>query len=456
VTTDIIILRKPDGRKVETHSWLGTRVVGNGKVTFKRGDMTPTQYLKGFDLEGTWEDESLESARQTWSDLRLAGLQIADGKEFKDEKKANADATAKAWKKYVETFESVEGNAIGMKLNATVPIRVNEYFAANPQNVFGTHALAGSMYSPNEYALLPDENGGTLEQRFAKVIEELPADIMGQASVLKLNTARDIERTDIPYSFVERDGKFWQVQKDRLEPVEWDFAQGMAFRSWKDVKDAARNLIEAELDPQAEGPEISALREKLNDVYAKHTSRFGPISKTGAGQKHGHLVEDPDYPLTVALEVPVKYTTTKGKSATRYDKADIFRVRMNKPLAPPATADNVSDALLASLVWIGYPHAGYMAKLLGQTEVNVRAEAIESELVFEDPTTGTLVIRDAYLSGHVQGKLEEARAAAEEDPAYRRNVAALEAALPERKGIAQIGVSMNSPWLPPAVMTAFM
>jgi N12 class adenine-specific DNA methylase len=456
VTTDIIILRKPDGRKVESHAWLGTRVVGSDTVNLKRGDQTPTQWLKSFDLQGTWQNETLEAARKAWDDLRQAGLKIPTGKEFKAEQKNNAAATAAAWKSYVSAFETAEGNSIGLKLGAVLPIRVNEYFAANPQNAFGRHTLAGSMYSADEYALEEDLEGGTLEERFAKVIEALPSDIMGQASTVKLNTMQDVERSDKPFSFIERDGKFWQAQKDHLEPVEWSNGQIVTFRSWNRVKTAIRNLIAAELDPKADADEVKSLRETLNVAYNKHVGQFGPISKTGAGQKHGHLVEDPDFPLTVALEEPVKYTDRKGKSATRYDKADIFRVRMNKPLTPPGTAENVSDALLASLVWMGYPHAGYMAKLLSRPEAEVRQELIESELVFDDPVSGNLVPRDSYLSGFVQGKLDEARQAAEDDPAYRRNVAALEKALPERKGLAQIGVALNSPWLPNEVITAFM
>ncbi len=454
VTTDIIILRKPDGRKIEGHAWTGSRMVGSDSVNLKRGDQTPIQFLKSFDTEGTWQDASLEAARAAWDKLRVDGLQIADSE--KEAKKTNAAATTAAWKAYVAAFERAESQAIGLKLGAVLPVRVNEYFAANPQNAFGRHSLAGSMYRADEYTLQEDLAGGTLEERFAKVIEALPTDIMGQSAVVKLGTVKDIERTDKPFSFVERDGKFWQVQKNHLEPVTWSPAEITAFRSWSRVKEAVRNLIAAELDPKADAAEIAALREVLNREYGKHVGQFGPISKTGQGSKHDHLHEDPEFPLTAALESPVKFTDRKGKSATRYDKADIFRVRMNKPLAPPDKAANVADALTASLVWMGYPNAGYMALLLGRPEAAVRQEAIESELVFDDPASGRLVIRDSYLSGYVQGKLDEAREAAKEDPAYRRNVAALEAALPERKGIANIGVSMNSPWLPPEVMAEFL
>lgn len=456
VTTDIIIMRKPDGRKVQGHAWQQSRVVGRGTVSLKRGDQTPIQYLKGFDLEGRWAQSELEAARAKWDAARVAELQIADGKEFAEARKAALEATKAAWTEYVSAFTSAEGDAVGLKLEAELPIRVNEYFAANPSHAFGIHSLAGSMYKADEYALLPDPEGSSLEERFASVIDSLPSDIMGRENVVQLATAKDMERGDKPFSFVERDGKFWQVGKDRLEPVEWSSGEIMAFRSWSRVKDAVRNLITAELDPQSEADELKDLREALNREYGKHIGQFGPISKTGRGSRHDHLLEDPDFPLTSALETEERYTDKKGKPAVRYLKADIFRTRMNKPLIPPAKAETIEEALTNSLVWMGYPNASYMAKLLGRSVDQVEADAMASELVFKDPVSGNLTIRDSYLSGYVQGKLEAARAAAEEDPAFRRNVAALEAALPERKSISAIGVAMNSPWMPPGVLTAYM
>lgn len=73
-------------------------------------------------------------------------------------------ADARAWTG-VQEIQTKEGQAI-----------INEYFAAHPEMVLGTHSLQGSMYSKNEYTVLPNKETD-IEAQFAAAVENLPADI---------------------------------------------------------------------------------------------------------------------------------------------------------------------------------------------------------------------------------------------------------------------------------------
>jgi len=461
VTTDIIFLRKPDGRKIDKKNWVERKVVGRGMVTMQRNlEKTFNQHLKGIDLAGVWQESRLAAAMADWLGAREAeGEETPEGLDAnakREVEKARLKASSDAWAAYVTTFEIVEGETPNRKLDIEVPIRVNEYFADNPDHVFGIHSLAGSMYGAGEYTLNPDPNGPTLEERFADLVEKLPANIMGQESAAPAPEAKDIERGDQKGSYIERDGKVWRVGDDALEPVDWTFPQLAIFRSWSKVVNDLIALINAEANYTSSNEKIEALRAKLNESYDAHVARYGAFIKTGKDAMHGHLEDDPVFDLTASLESAEKFATAKGKIATRYIKQDIFRTRMNKPPIPPTSAEDLPDAILQSMMWMGYPNVPYMAKLLKKHPEEVEAALADSDLAFLDPESGLYTDRDSYLTGHVQGKLDFAIEAELADPAFAKNVTALKKALPERQMLGEIGLNLASSWLPYSVRDAYL
>src|SRR5690606_32529309 len=78
------------------------------------------------------------------------------------------------------------------------------------------------------------------------------------------------------------------------------------------------------------------------------------------------------------------------------------------------------------------------------------AEVIQAlgDRLYRDPDTGAWETADAYLSGPVREKLRRARAAAETDPAFARNVAALQAVQPEDLKPSEIDAALGSAWIP--------
>jgi len=65
---------------------------------------------------------------------------------------------------------------------------VNEYYVNHPEMVLGTHSGQGSMYSKNEYTVLPKE--GNIEEHFAQAVENLPENVY---SIVKASPAEQIK-----------------------------------------------------------------------------------------------------------------------------------------------------------------------------------------------------------------------------------------------------------------------
>src|SRR5205823_13789038 len=93
------------------------------------------------------------------------------------------------------------------------------------------------------------------------------------------------------------------------------------------------------------------------------------------------------------------------------------------PRTPRLAADTPADALAICLDGRGEPRLDEIARLLGISEDDTRAQL--GTLVFDDPGTGRLVPAAEYLSGRVREKLRQAERAAEDAPRYAVNVTEL-------------------------------
>lgn len=80
------------------------------------------------------------------------------------------------------------------------------------------------------------------------------------------------------------------------------------------------------------------------------------------------------------------------------------------------------------------------------------ARAALGELVYDEPGTGRLVPAAEYLSGKVRAKLQDAEKAAEADPRFAVNVAALRGVLPADLGPGEIDARLGASWVPPGLV----
>jgi N12 class adenine-specific DNA methylase len=408
VVTDILIFRKPDGTPFKGQPWRNLVEVGRQTITLTQG-----------------KD------------------QLAD--DLRREAKTNGTILREYLKDGIKAID------------VDAPIMVNEYFAANPGNVLGQHSLQGSMYRGNEYTVTAPSDFDVGEA-LDRLVSTMPENVMGQQEAAGTNSAL-ADRSDRPFSFIERDGKVYEVQDDgtMLEP-DWVTNPAMVktFRSWLRVREAARALIQAENSAGTEDTDLDPLRKALNLAYDTHVATHGAISKRHAN-KHSHLYSDPEYPLTAALEnEKVSIDTKTGKKTYTYGKAAIMKQRVVRPIAPPTKAANFAEALQMSLAWRGMINPRFMADLLGVDFEEVMSMADADPGVFLDPGSSNYETAESYLVGNVRRKLDEAEAAAEDDPQFRKNVEALRAVQPEYRGIGSIDAALGERWIPAEVYGAFI
>jgi N12 class adenine-specific DNA methylase len=409
VTTDILILRKPDGTPFQGQAWRNLVEVGRQTITLVQGKDQTVDELRG------------EAAR--------TGTVV--GKEyFKNGKKA---------------------------IDVSAPIMVNEYFVNHPQHALGTHTLASTMYRAGGYALVAPD-GLDVPAALDALVPSLPMDVMGSQQTAP-KERRLADREDKPFSFKEQDGKLYEVQADgSMEEAEWGTNPVLVktWRSWKRLSETIEQLVTAESSDSFTDEGLAQLRRSLNIVYDSHVLAHKPVSRRFSNA-HRHLYSDPGYPLTAALENEVITVDPKtGKKTYSYKKADIFTKRIGRPIVIPKTAKNVDDALELSLAWKGHIDPAYASSLLGITPEAFTQQALERPDIFTNPETGLLETSEDYLTGNVRLKLAAAEEAAQDDPKFQRNVEALRTAQPERKEIARISPVLGARWIPAEVYRAFI
>lgn len=354
------------------------------------------------------------------------------------------------------------------------PIPVNQYFADNPNMMLGDYGRFGSMYGPDQPALVARAGQDTTALLNAAV-DRLPKGIYTAAA--KANTEKanaDLiealrDTTVDEGGFYVDDGKLYQRMPDQagetsarlLTPeTQWTEKTKLGESKYQRLVELSamrktmRQLLAAELsgDKSMEG-----LRKTLNEQYDAYTATHGLINDASTAQV---FYDDPDFPLLAALEL--SYERGMGPAAAKAQgikpykskakKAPIFERRVIENRQQVQRAETAEDALNVSIAERGSIDAGYIAQLLGKPADQVLAELTKGAkpLLFVDPVTGEHVLRDAYLSGNVRKKLEQARMAGADD-----NVRALTAVQPEDVGAHEISAKLGAPWVPATVYEDF-
>jgi N12 class adenine-specific DNA methylase len=138
----------------------------------------------------------------------------------------------------------------------------------------------------------------------------------------------------------------------------------------------------------------------------------------------------------------------------RAAKSAIFRERVVAPRTPRLGADTPADALAICLDTRGEASLSEIARLLGTTEDEARAQL--GALVFDEPRTGRLVPAAEYLSGNVRDKLCIAEQAAADDPRFTANVTELRKVTPTDLTPGEIDARLGASWISAAVVEQFL
>ena len=216
------------------------------------------------------------------------------------------------------------------------------------------------------------------------------------------------------------------------------------------LRELTRNLIELQLHGGTD-ENIKAAQEKLNQAYDAYTAEYGLLNSTGNKRA---FEQDSSYCLLCSLEV-------LDEDGNLERKADMFTKRTINQQVTIEHVDTASEALAVSIGERARVDLGYMSSLLGtpgETDSIIRDL---KGVIYKNPEAGGGPLdgwetADEYLSGNVRKKLVAARAAAEIDPAFAENVAALEQAQPKDLSAAEIDVRIGVTWIDPKYYTQFV
>jgi N12 class adenine-specific DNA methylase len=345
------------------------------------------------------------------------------------------------------------------------PAKINQYFADNPKMMLGEMRLTRGMYSEGEPTLVGDPEG--LREKIAEAARTMPAGAFTKRGAPLPPT---IHSTEIEGNVKE--GAFFLKDGDLYRRLA---GQGVAHSVSGPVKDrltrlvGIRDLVNDLLATQISAGEGAAdtaerLREKLRTAYDAFVAKHGPINKeirtvTSRLNKAGEPIvtvrypnladfeKDPDAYKVAAVE---KYDAESG-TATRatIQNRDVISQRAERQIDSPA------DAVAAVLDETGRVDLQAIGNLIGAKTEDETAARLGDQ-VFQNPDGRAWETAGDYLSGDVVKKLEEARAIAASEPAYLRNVAALEKVQPTPLAPADITAQLGAPWIPPDAYEAFL
>ena len=332
-------------------------------------------------------------------------------------------------------------------------LTLNSYFVEHPEMVLGQLSTESTQYGKEECTVLPIEGADLGEQ-----LKEAVSHIHGQYE------ARERENPDLEdspvvlpadpsvknFSYAVIDGEVYFRENSIMFPVDLNEAAKGRVKGMVELRQIVNRLIEYQLEDYPQ-ESIEAKQRELNAAYDAFTNKYGLINSRGNEQAFS---EDSSYYLLCSLE----NIDEDGKLES---KADIFTKRTIRPERHVTHVDTPSEALAISIGERGKVDIPFMAKLLGKPD---DFETVTSELrgvIFHDPMASDTPelgwqTADEYLSGNVRDKLRIARLAAQNDPQYTVNVAALEKAQPKDLEASEIEVRLGATWIDPKYIQKFM
>ena len=353
--------------------------------------------------------------------------------------------------------------------------RVNRWFADHPDHVLGCHATTSGPFGETYTCLAGD---GDLKAALDAAIHLLPEALYdGEPGEIDFDLEFGTTPTDVarPGDAHVREGSFFidppkglmQVLHGKPAPVpvrKGRTGEGISekqiniVRKLIPVRDAVRAVLKAQETDQP----WRDLQVKLRIAWSSFVRDFGPINHTRVSisesdatgetrETHRRpnlqpFLDDPDCWLVASIENYDLDTDTAKPGP-------IFSERVIAPPSPPVIT-SAADALAVVLNERGHVDPDHIAELLHQDRETVVTEL--GSAIYRDPTDGSWQTSDAYLSGPVRDKLAIAEAAAELDPAYRRNVEALEAVQPADLSPSEITARLGAPWIPASDVVDFV
>ncbi|WFU51814.1 helicase-related protein [Sinorhizobium terangae] len=396
-----------------------------------------------------------------------AGTDVVVDILFFRKRKAGEPTCDLAWLDLEEARAATEGEG---------PIRVNRWFARHPDFVLGTHALTVGQFGEG-YTCLP-RAGEDLTVVLNAAIQLLPEGIYdGEPGEIDVDLEDELaEIVDLKLDSTRvREGSFFIDNRHGLMQIVDGAPAAITVRKGRGtdgipekhvriikklipIRDSVREVLKAQ---EMDRP-WRDLQVRLRIAWSSFVRDFGAINHTTVSisetEETGEIreihrrpnlapfLDDPDCWLVASIEDYDIETDTARPGP-------IFSERVIAPPAPPVIS-NAADALAVVLNDRGHVDLEHIAELL-----HCESDAVVDELgdaIFRDPADGSWQTSDAYLSGAVRTKLAVAEAATGLDPAYERNVRALQAVQPADLRPSDITARLGAPWIPATDIVQFV
>lgn len=334
-------------------------------------------------------------------------------------------------------------------------LRVNSYFAENPEMVLGTIVEGNKLYGRNDDTMCIPIEGADLRQQIHEAVQKLNA----QISQVKTNAVFQFSDKQVtmtaaelrPFSFFKDDKGDIYLKGGESKLGNFDVSKVMDTKSkdydrmtaFIDLRDTVRELLKVQADDRPEN-EIKAVQQKLSVQYDDFYKKYGLLHSR---KNRSVLRDDCSYNLLLTLEKDIDKDKLIAKS-------DIFTKRTVRPSKPIEHVDTALEALTISMAETAKVDLAYMSKLTDMSE-----EMLISELkgeIFLVPDTNTYQSASEYLSGDIRQKLDIAENYAEKDSRFAENVTALEKAMPEPLKAGDIDVKIGATWIPKELYQQFM
>lgn len=352
--------------------------------------------------------------------------------------------------------------------------RRNDYFDQHPENLLGTASVGTDRFGkPAEILTATTEQMRDLPQRLHNAIAADAQRHQTNGYIYNAEPSRVSEAmplllpdeglVDGHISRTEN-GEFTIYRSGVNEELKVARTQRKELTHLLELRDQARALISAEASTGISQQNLENARTLLRENYQKYVETYGPINRYSISERAdgtivrrkppvmSQLGKDPYGVLVMALE----HFSDSTQTAT---PADLLNHRILHPRQPITQVDSVHDALTISLDVKGRIDPEYMGQLVSDSPQNVVDKLGES--IFRIPTDNPLEpaqyqTREEYLSGNVRNKLEQAKAAANIEPAFATNVAALEKVIPEDIPSTDIHVQVGAAWIDEQIHQQFL
>lgn len=329
-------------------------------------------------------------------------------------------------------------------------LSLNSYFAERPKMVCGTLKTVSGPYGP---ALTCE---AFADKPLANVLQEAMSHLHAEFHFqdIEVQESGSVEAS-IPaepdvrnFSFCIRNGKFYYRENAIMREVSLGATSAARMRLLIELRDTTRELIQAQLEDMPDEV-ITELQAKLNRQYDHYHNKFGLINSRGASLD---MRDDSGYFLLCSLE-------NLDSEGNFIGKSDMFSKRTIRAARPAERVETASEALALSVGERAGIDFGYMQQLTGKDKETLIQDL--QGVIFADPLEKNsdgeprYYTADEYLSGDVRHKLQVAKLAAQNNPAFAVNVQALETVQPKDLEASEIAVRLGATWLNPDLIKQF-